>query len=90
MNDFQIKCDSETRKKLLKEEDERINGIDYIEVRRIKNPNIQNNNSDSNTDRGSNISSPETQNNDTAAAVTYFYYYFYLGNQYQKQYRKKI
>ena len=35
MNNFQIKCDSESRKKLLQEKMRQINGIDYIEVRRV-------------------------------------------------------
>ena len=69
MIDFQIKCDSESRKKLLQEGNEEgpinndnletINGIDYIEVRRVINPDIQNSNSDSDTDTRLAISSSD-------------------------------
>ncbi len=88
MTDFQIKCDSESRKKLLQEGNEEgpinndnletINGIDYIEVRRVINPDIQNSNSDSDTDTGLDISSSER-------SAAYFCYYFYLRNQHQIQ-----
>jgi len=49
MSDFQIKCDSESRKKLFQEANkqgpvndnlETINGIDFIEVRRVISPDI--------------------------------------------------
>ena len=62
MNVFQIKCNSESRKKLL-QQNETINGIDYIEVRRVKNSITQNNNSGFNTDKGSDFSSLKRTSN---------------------------
>ena len=63
MNDFQIKCNIESRKKLLQDPEETINGIDYIEVKRVINPEIQNSysNSNNNYDRetGSDVSISE-------------------------------
>jgi Baseplate J-like protein len=68
MNDFEIKCDSESRRKLFLNNAlglsnsnlDTINGIDYIEVRRV-DPDIQknSNNSDSDTDLGLEVSSSE-------------------------------
>ena len=63
MDDFQIKCNIESRKKLLQDPEGTINGIDYIEVKRVINPEIQNSysNSNNNYDReiGSDVSISE-------------------------------
>src|SRR5215207_6629626 len=65
MSDFQIKCDNKTRKKLLQDPEETINGINYIEVKRVRNPDIQksysnsNNNNNYDAETGSNVSTSE-------------------------------
>ena len=55
--------------------------IDYIEVKRVINPDIQNSNSNNHDNNTSRIEHISTQ---SITVPAFFYYYFYLRNHHPK------